>query len=147
MHAVPHDHRQALRDWQREKTIVGHLRNPVPRASDRAPDIPENVDELLLKMLAKDHTQRIQTWQAVIDEIKLLRGRSTTKSLANHPKALPEVPADLQPRKTTVDEDIPIPVDEPVAEAVGQASGARRLAPAASAAPIRWSPWLLSSWC
>jgi serine/threonine-protein kinase len=53
----------------------GHLNQPPPRPSEKAPQIPRALDDLILKMMAKDPTQRPWDAAAVGHELRELQGK------------------------------------------------------------------------
>ncbi|MEJ7600724.1 MAG: serine/threonine-protein kinase [Kofleriaceae bacterium] len=51
------------------EVLLAHLGRPAPRASERNPDIPESVDQLLLALMAKRPDDRILNADAVVARI------------------------------------------------------------------------------
>jgi serine/threonine protein kinase len=51
------------------EVLLAHLGRPAPRASERNPDIPESVDQMLLALMAKRPEDRIQNADAVVARI------------------------------------------------------------------------------
>ena len=51
------------------EVLLAHLGRPAPRASERNPDIPESVDQLLLALMAKRPDDRIPNADAVVAQI------------------------------------------------------------------------------
>jgi serine/threonine protein kinase len=72
------------------EVLLAHLGRPPPRPSDRNPDIPEVVDQLVLAMMAKKPDERVPTADAVvelIDEALAVFEREPTPP--DHPPARP----------------------------------------------------------
>ena len=55
----------------------GHLNLPAPRASEKAPQIPRALDDLILRMMAKEPPQRPWDAAAVAQELRGLQGMIT----------------------------------------------------------------------
>ncbi len=55
----------------------GHLNVPAPRASEKAPQIPRALDDLILRMMAKEPQQRPWDAAAVAQELRALQGMLT----------------------------------------------------------------------
>jgi serine/threonine-protein kinase len=53
----------------------GHLNQPPPRSSEKTPRIPRALDDLVLRMMAKDPTQRPWDAAAVANELRELQGK------------------------------------------------------------------------
>lgn len=53
-------------------TLVAHRADPIPSVIEKAPDVPAEVDKLLMRMLQKEPAKRIQSMQEVIDKLRKL---------------------------------------------------------------------------
>ncbi len=58
--------------------IYAHLEVPPPRASDRAPELPEAVDAVLARAMAKDPAERQDTCGALVTELESALGLRPT---------------------------------------------------------------------
>lgn len=73
-------------------TLVQHLTDPPPRLRDIRSDVPTELEELVLRMLAKDPEQRPQTARDVTRELSDARGSASTDQPSREPKSRSRVP-------------------------------------------------------
>jgi serine/threonine protein kinase len=80
--------------------IMQHMSDPPPRPSSLAPNVPAELDELILRCLAKEPADRHPSGTALADAIDALLG---APAVINAPPPAPVVPA-LPPTATTLDQ-------------------------------------------
>jgi serine/threonine protein kinase/tetratricopeptide (TPR) repeat protein len=59
----PYDHESSI------EIILAHMNSPVPKASERTPDLPKGVDAVLAQALAKDPQKRFATATEFVDAL------------------------------------------------------------------------------
>ena len=66
------------------EVILAHMNSPIPRASERRPDLPKAVDAVLTRVLAKDKSERHPSAAAFVEDLT----RSLNIKPSNAPAAL-----------------------------------------------------------
>ncbi len=54
-------------------TILKHLNEPVPRPRNRAPELPETIEKVILKAMAKEPDDRFSTAREMVDQLQAIR--------------------------------------------------------------------------
>jgi serine/threonine-protein kinase len=65
------------------EVITKHLHDPVPSVRSLKPDVSQECEDIILRMMAKDRVHRFSTWEACIHDLQaLLKGKTpeTTKA-------------------------------------------------------------------
>jgi serine/threonine protein kinase len=109
--------------------ILKHLNEPIPSAYNIHPGLPEEVDALIIRMMAKEPEERYQNANTVIEDVKDLEA-----SISNSPTTARTRPVELPPRR---EPELEGPT-QPLSEAV--ARPARNKKP-----PSRRNPWIIAS--
>jgi serine/threonine protein kinase len=91
--------------------IMARLRDPLPLPRERNPDIPEAVQEVLLKGLAKEPTDRYST---AGEMVRALEAASLPAPVLSQP-AIAAIPATAIPAPAISATAIPATIDQPVA--------------------------------
>jgi serine/threonine protein kinase/Leucine-rich repeat (LRR) protein len=90
--------------------ILAHIQQPVPSLRAKRPDVPELLDAIFRRMLAKQPTERYQTMAEVVAELEKVAGTLRVPSAEQQQtSAKPSIPASSPSR--------PLPVAKPIAAA------------------------------
>jgi serine/threonine protein kinase/formylglycine-generating enzyme required for sulfatase activity len=95
--------------------VVKHLTAPLPRPSEWNPDIPEPVERVILKALAKDPADRFQSVEQMVEALRkaVTKAPVPAKAAPPPPVAVEEKPVEAAPLPEP--EVAPLPLVEPVA--------------------------------
>lgn len=109
--------------------ILKHLNEPIPAVGNIHPGLPEAVDTLINRMMAKEPEDRHQNANAVIEDIKDLEA-----SISDSPATARTRPVELPPRKLTELEGPTQPLSEAASRPVKDEKP-----------PRRRNPWIIAS--
>ncbi len=79
--------------------ILKHLNNPIPSAREHNLELPETIDAIIERVLAKELEDRYQTADEFIEDIRLLENGTPLPPFAT--QELPAVPAELATQQDT----------------------------------------------
>ena len=86
--------------------LIKQIQDPLPRPKNFAPDLPDNVEALIFKALAKDPALRFQTMQAFMQAMNaVLQGK--TASFIVPPNGLEDAAATRASQKPAIGEAVP----------------------------------------
>jgi serine/threonine protein kinase len=132
------------------RTLLAHRTNPVPSLRSERDDVPESLDAIFQKMLAKSAEERFQSMDEVV---AALSGRPLPAAAPPPlPPAPPPPPQTAEPAREPAAEPVPMPVLQPLSTRPSAASprswnvpmivGAACLALVVLYTVARWLGWL-----
>jgi serine/threonine protein kinase len=124
--------------------INAHLSEPVPKITDRRPELPSGVDDVIARAMAKEPEERYHTATAMMEELAaiLAAGAPVASTLVSDapapppadatrivtppepPPPLPETRVETAPVPTTLTPEEPVAPEEPITAATVAASAA-----------------------